>query len=91
MAIDIYKNIRARAEAECDFPTIPGWKLAIIRLRNRLRWPQCDKTHTPYAHMTDDECAKSWLVGNDANKKRYYCMRKRWHYGKCRDIHGLEF
>lgn len=60
------------------------------RTRNALSWPQCRGWHMPYAHLTDEECNTFW-AGRGQNKKIYYCMRWRWHPGRCKDIHGRQW
>lgn len=74
-----------------DVPKLTRWQSFKRRWRQRLMWPQCTGRHMPHAHMTDEECRHSLMVSIGGNKKRYWCMRRRWHLGQCRDIHGRQF
>jgi len=73
------------------FPKRSKLTFFFYRLKKKLTWPQCSGRHSPYKHMTDEECRNSFMVGNNANKKFYCCMRKKWHFGECEDIHGQRF
>lgn len=70
-----------------EFPKLTRWMCLWWRLRALFRWRQCKGWHAPYAHLTDEECNNFW-IGRGENKKVYYCMRRRWHFGKHEDIHG---
>lgn len=70
-----------------EFPKHTLWMRLRWRLRAVFSWKQCKGQHAPYAHLTDDECDSFW-IGKNENKKVYYCIRRRWHFGQHEDIHG---
>lgn len=65
------------------------WRTRLYwRIRRLFKWKQCKGEHMPYKEWTDEQCRTSFECSNNANRKIYYCLRRRWHLGKHRDIHG---
>lgn len=88
---DLVKRIKSATSGD-DLLRQPGrWTYLWARIRHGYLWPLCGKAHAPYKHWTPEECEQSFMVGNTAYQKRYFCQRRKFHLGKCEDIHGLRF
>jgi len=63
-----------------------------MRVYYKVR-PQCPKKHSPYAHLSDEFVNKNafWLAGASSKSKTYFCVKRKYHFGKCEDCSGRQW